>query len=657
MDNPNKAIQQVQQRVQALEEELHQAREQLRRCMEEREEEAFRIHESSISAFIEHMPTAVAMLDCRMCYLSVSRLWMLNFHADSSDVIGRCLYDIFPILEAKWKMLLHRALMGETLRCEAESFQRADGNIEWMRWEMLPWRHVDGGTGGIIIFLDIITEQREIATALKESRNMLQLVLDTIPVRVFWKDTSERFIGANMLFAHDAGVASPTELLGKNDYDLVWQHEAALYQQDDRLVIASGEAKLNYEESQTTPDGTCIWLRTSKIPLRDANQRIIGILGVYEDITERKREQEERERLLAEVQRHAAELDAMIFAIADGLIIYGPHLEIIRMNGTAEEMFDFTPEMKALPAQERFKLMQMDTATGSLTSSPMNPIIRALTGESVHGQIITYVRPADGRKVWTAVSAAPIRAADGSITGVISTLSDVTLQHDLQQQQEDLLHIISHDLRLPLTVIHGHMQLLETLLVESGINGNIQVSCEAIDRSTQRMNTMIQDLVDAARLAGAQLELAITRVDVARYLADLLDRVKLTLAVERIVTDIAPDLPPVAADDDRLERILLNLLSNALKYSPDDSPVTIRARRQGSTIVIAISDRGKGILPEEQAHIFDRFYRVKGERKVEGIGLGLYITRLLVEAHGGRIWVESQPGQGSVFSFALPIAP
>ena len=130
----------------------------------------------------------------------------------------------------------------------------------------------------------------------------------------------------------------------------------------------------------------------------------------------------------------------------------------------------------------------------------------------------------------------------------------------------------------------------------------------------------------------------------------------MTLAVARIVTDISPDLPPVAADYDRLERIILNLLSNALKYSPDGSPVTIRAHRQENTIVIAIADQGSGIPPEEQAHIFDRFYRVKAERKAEGIGLGLYITRLLVEAHGGRIWVESQPGQGSVFSFTLPIA-
>ncbi len=420
--------------------------------------------------------------------------------------------------------------------------------------------------------------------------------------------------------------------------------------------MMSGMPKLHYEEPQTTPEGTHLWLRTSKIPLRDASQRIIGILGVYEDITERKHEQQERERLLAVVQQHDAEQEAMISAIADGLIIYGPHLEIIRMNKTAQEMLGYTPEQQALPVQERYKLAQIDAMTDMPITSPEQCFYRALAGETIHGQLFTLVRVTDGRRFWVASSAAPIRSANGDITGVIVTISDVTLLHDLQQQQEDFVHIISHDLRLPVTVIHGHLQLLETLLEESGVNGNMRISCEAIDRSAKRMNSMIQDLADAARLAGEQLELVLDRVDLAHYLADLLDRVKMTLDVERITTEIAPDLPLVAADYDRLERIFLNLLSNALKYSPAGTPVTIRACRRDDTVVIAVADQGRGIPVEDQAHIFDRFYRVKAERKAEGIGLGLYITRLLVEAHGGRIRVESEPGNGSVFSFTLPIA-
>ncbi|HEX2947965.1 MAG TPA: sensor histidine kinase, partial [Armatimonadota bacterium] len=110
------------------------------------------------------------------------------------------------------------------------------------------------------------------------------------------------------------------------------------------------------------------------------------------------------------------------------------------------------------------------------------------------------------------------------------------------------------------------------------------------------------------------------------------------------------------ADQNRLERILVNLLSNALKYSFPNTPVLITAHRQGSEVVIAITDHGPGIAAEHLPHIFERFYRIKKEREAESIGLGLHIAKLLVEAHGGRIWAESTPGEGSTFSFTLPVA-
>ena len=127
------------------------------------------------------------------------------------------------------------------------------------------------------------------------------------------------------------------------------------------------------------------------------------------------------------------------------------------------------------------------------------------------------------------------------------------------------------------------------------------------------------------------------------------------METSRIQEEIPADLPPVCADYARLERILINLLSNALKYSDPGTPVRLRAWQQDGQVVVAVSDQGRGIAPEEIPHLFERFYRTAGARKAEGIGLGLYITRILVEAHGGRIWVESEVGKGSTFSFSLPI--
>ncbi|MDZ7346075.1 MAG: PAS domain S-box protein, partial [candidate division KSB1 bacterium] len=135
-------------------------------------------------------------------------------------------------------------------------------------------------------------ERRRAEEALRQSRQMLRLVIDSIPVRVFWKDRESRYLGCNKIFALDSGLDNPEDLLGKTDYEMGWREQADLYRKDDREVIETGLPKLNYEEPQTTPNGDRIWLRTSKVPLTDADGKIIGVLGMYEDITEIKKAHE-----------------------------------------------------------------------------------------------------------------------------------------------------------------------------------------------------------------------------------------------------------------------------------------------------------------------------------------------------------------------------
>jgi len=176
---------------------------------------------------------------------------------------------------------------------------------------------------------------------------------------------------------------------------------------------------------------------------------------------------------------------------------------------------------------------------------------------------------------------------------------------------------------------------------------------------------MIEDLVDVTRFESGQLHLELQPVSLPAFLADWLKRMQTALAVERIVIDLPADLPAVLADYNRLERIVTNLLSNALKYS--DGPVRVSAAPRDGLVEVSVSDQGRGIHPDDLPHLFERFYRVKGGWKAEGVGLGLYITKLLVEAHavpsadgktrvGGRIWVDSEPGAGSTFHFTLPVA-
>ncbi|HOG46913.1 MAG TPA: ATP-binding protein [Anaerolineae bacterium] len=364
----------------------------------------------------------------------------------------------------------------------------------------------------------------------------------------------------------------------------------------------------------------------------------------------------ERERLLAEVERRAAELGATLGAISDALIIYGPQGQVERMNHPAEQLLGVTQsEYAAMPPAEREQVLRMQAPTGRPIPPEETVIAHALRGQVVVGYRETVIRR-DGTRRELLSSAGPIRDAQGRIVGAVRGLSDVTPLVDLQEQREDMLRAVSHDLRNPLTAVLGQAELLQRSLSKAGLERE-RKGAQSISAGAQRMNTMIQDLVDAARSESDQLRLERRPVDMRAFVLQLKQQLAPTLETGRIDVQVPDGLPPVLADTNRLERILTNLLSNALKYSAPGTPVIVSAAPRDGEVVTSVIDRGEGIPPEQAARLFERYYRAEATReRREGLGLGLYITRKLVEAHGGRIWVQSTAGKGSTFSFSLPIA-
>lgn len=388
----------------------------------------------------------------------------------------------------------------------------------------------------------------------------------------------------------------------------------------------------------------------------NTGDEIEDLAGSFNWMAEQIRSREaETEQLLQEVQRRATELDTTLTSIAEGLVIYGEGGEIIQMNPAAVSIFGYSPEMQRKPMSERLSTIHMETETGDPFPVEQMPPIRALRGETVHGNILVFHRQ-DGRTLWVSSSAAPLRTPEGVLFGAVAIYTDITALHQLQEEHEAYVHTVSHDLRAPLTIILGQAQLLQRMLVITGLTGPERRSAEVIITSGRRMNAMIQDLVDSARLGAGQLQLEKQPVELKVFINDFLERGAGIFDVQRLTVEIEGDLPPVSADPNRLERILTNLLTNALKYSSPEKEVIITVRKNNHEVLTSITDFGAGISPEDLPHIFDRFYRAKGVRKAEGLGLGLYITKGLVEAHGGCIWVESEIGKGSTFHFTLPLA-
>lgn len=263
--------------------------------------------------------------------------------------------------------------------------------------------------------------------------------------------------------------------------------------------------------------------------------------------------------------------------------------------------------------------------------------------------------------------AAPLQSSDGTAAGFVIVFADVTEQRHIEQAKSDFVSFVAHEMRSPLTTIAGFSSMLqhgETAPDQLPSTSRTRFLGMIHDES-ERLTRLINNLLDVARIeAGRTIELHREAFDFAEVAHSVADSQRGYSRRHDIVCALPRVLPPVQADRDKVTQILINLVSNALKYSPGGT-VTIAARPDGEWLQISVRDEGPGIAPEQRQRLFQRFGRTPpragdlngpGERaKPTGTGLGLFLTKHLVERHGGRIWVESETGQGATFHFTLPL--
>jgi PAS domain S-box-containing protein len=274
-------------------------------------------------ALLDNFPFAVWLKDTESRFLAVNQGFVNLFgQHDAEELVGKNDFDIAPAEMAERYRADDQAVLasGKKKSVEEEIID-AEGNRKWFETYKAPVFDAMGSVVGTVGFARDITERRtavqvleEMSKALATSRDLLQQVIDTAPIRVFWKDHDCRYLGCNPAFARDAGKVAPTDLIGLDDFAMSWAEQADLYRADDQQVMVSGQPRLNFEEPQTTPDGKLIWLRTAKVPLRDAAGAVIGVLGIYDDVTASKQAEIEldsyRNHLEELVESRTAELAA-----------------------------------------------------------------------------------------------------------------------------------------------------------------------------------------------------------------------------------------------------------------------------------------------------------------------------------------------------------
>jgi NtrC-family two-component system sensor histidine kinase KinB len=341
--------------------------------------------------------------------------------------------------------------------------------------------------------------------------------------------------------------------------------------------------------------------------------------------------------------------EAILSNIEDGVVVFDTDLKVTGINPAGRRMLDLEfVEVRALvcanilPTPNVCEMIRRTVETGDRPDVPEEQ------------RIITLQKGERSRHYLFSVT--PIRGRDLKVSGIVLLLRDVTRLKEVERLKSEFVMAASHELRTPLT----GMGMSIDLLLEHASQGLAEKDREllqAAHEEVHRMKALVNDLLDLSKIEAGRIELEFEKVPVQTLFEHVHEVFKGQAEMKhvKLTSELAGDLPEVRADANKVTWVLTNLISNALRYVSQDGQIQITAKKIGPHVHLSVHDNGPGIPPEYQSKIFQKFVQVKGQQS-GGTGLGLAICKEIVRAHGGAIWVESSPGQGSTFTFTLPVA-
>jgi PAS domain S-box-containing protein len=359
-------------------------------------------------------------------------------------------------------------------------------------------------------------------------------------------------------------------------------------------------------------------------------------MGTILDITELKQVEEKSARLAAIV---ASSDDAIISKTLDSIIT--------SWNDAALRIFGYSSE--EMIGESIYKLIPADR----LDEEPMI-LSRLKSGERVE-HFETKRQTKDGRLIDVSLTISPLKDTQGNIIGLSKIARDISERKQDETRKNDFIGMVSHELKTPLTSLTAILQVLNSKLKKSE-DPFLPGALERANHQVKKMSSMINGFLNISRLESGKLLIDKQPFIIGDLVSEVIGEVNLT-GPTHIIEIQKCDKVVVMADRDKISSVLANLLSNAVKYSPRASNITVNCLRLDHEVHISITDQGLGIRQEDCAHIFDRYYRVESNRTrhISGFGIGLYLSAEIVKRHDGRIWVDSQSGQGSTFNFTLPV--
>lgn len=276
-----------------------------------------------------------------------------------------------------------------------------------------------------------------------------------------------------------------------------------------------------------------------------------------------------------------------------------------------------------------------------------------LSGQIWRGELRN--RAKDGTYYWVDTTITPLLDKHGKIQKFISIRNDITKRKELEQQKDEFIAVASHELKTPITSLSLYLQLLNKQL-KPAENKSLLPMVEKMQKQLNKLSSLVSDLLDVTKIEAGQIQFNFQTFTLSDLIAETIDEVQSVSPHHQIQFQNSVSAT-VKGDRERIGQVLTNLLINAVKYSPAANQVEVQLLKNHESITVGVKDFGIGIEPSDRDNIFTRFYRTKNNhsKSIPGIGLGLYISSEIIKRHQGKIWVDSHPGQGSIFYFSLPV--
>jgi len=537
-------------------------------------------------------------------------------------------------------------------------------------------------------------------SSIEEHYKLLSCLLDYIPDRIYFKDKQGAFVLVSRSEAEYLGACDPAEVIGKTDFDYFEPTLAQAALEDEQELMRLGRSITGKEEKKRLLDGRTGWALVTKIPLRDADGGIIGTCGISKDITALKETEEALYKANAALASQKALLEQSMAELQQTKLELVQQLalrervedELVRAKREAEEassglgpFFQVALDMLCIAGMDGYfkRINPAFCTTLGYTEKEMlgrpflefvHPEDRSKTVAAVERlegglnlvNFINRYQHKDGGYLWIEWTAAPnagqtaIYAAARNITQRIQTEDELRMAREAaeaaNQAKSTFLANMSHEIRTPMNGVLG----MTELLLNTRMTGDQRSYLNLVRQSADSLMTVLNDILDFSKIEAGKLDLDKHEFDLRDAIGDTLQ----TLAMRSAEKDIElaylvkPDVPDcLIGDICRLRQIILNLVGNAIKFTPRGEIVVelrVESRTKDQvTLHVQVSDTGIGIAKDKQAHVFESFTQAESctTRRFGGTGLGLTISRQLVELMHGRMWLESEPGKGSVFHF------